>query len=157
MYFRFLAAPALLHALLWGATGAPSEDFSIRIQARCGSQEQTATGQTDRPVLTAKAGAPIRVQWAVVSGNKPGVIHDVTLHCFLAREQVLGQRESPKLGPDASYESALTMDFEPKARGSADFTLQAPAAGMYLLRVETIGAAKEHGHEHSAAMDVKVQ
>jgi hypothetical protein len=156
MDLRFRAASALLPVLLWGASGAPV-DFSILIQARCGSQEQTATGHPNRPVLTAKAGAPIRVQWSVANGDKPGVIHDVTLHCFLAREQAPGQRELPKLGPDAPYESALTMDFEPKARGSADFTLQAPAAGIYLLRVETMGAGKEHGHEHSADMEVRVQ
>ena len=163
MRFLFRAAWGVVPALLCCAWSAHADDLSIRLQARSGTQEQTASGQAsnappgDRPALAVKSGASVRVQWSVANGEKSPPVHDVTMHCFFAREQSLGQRELPKLGPDAAYESALSMDFDPKSRSSADFVLQAPGPGVYLLRVETIGAAKEHGHEHYAAMDVKVQ
>jgi hypothetical protein len=150
-----------LAATLAGSAGP--DDLSARLDARSGNQEQSIAGQAatappgTRPVLNVKAGAPIRVKWSVTNGDKPGVLHDVTVHCFLAREEAPGQREAPKLGTNAVYESALMMDFAAKARSTADFSLQAPSPGIYLLRVETIGAAKEHGHEHYAAMDIKVQ
>ena len=48
------------------------------------------------------------------------------------------------------------MDFAPQAKSSADFVIEVPEPGSYLLRLETIGAAKAHGHEHVAAMDLRV-
>ncbi|HZT33715.1 MAG TPA: hypothetical protein VFA33_27745 [Bryobacteraceae bacterium] len=163
MNFGISAARALLPVLLGGALAASADDLCTRLAARSGGRQQTAAGQAanaapaPRPLLVVKSGAPISVEWSVVNADKPGAIRDVTLHCFLAPESTAGQRETPKLGPDTVYESALTMDFEAKGRGAADFVLQAPAPGVYLLRVETIGAAKDHGHEHYAAMDVKVE
>lgn len=159
-----MRVPGALFALAVSLTGgALADDLSTRLEARSGNQKQSVAGQVAtaaaavRPVLAAKPGAPIRVRWSVMNADKAGTIHDVTLHCYLAREDSAGQRETPKLGANAVYESALMMDFDSKARGAADFSLQAPAPGIYLLRVETIGAAKEHGHEHYAAMDIKVQ
>ena len=48
------------------------------------------------------------------------------------------------------------MDFAPEAKSSADFSIEVPDPGDYVLRVETIGAAKKHGHEHFAALTLKV-
>ena len=69
----------------------------------------------------------------------------MTVHFLLDRDQ-----------KDAVYESALVMDFAAQAKSSADFVVAAPAPGNYVLRLETIGAARSHGHEHVAVMDVKV-
>ncbi len=157
MHVFYRAAGGIAALLVSSVCSVSAEDFTLRLQARCGRQQQTATGATPRPLLAAKAGLPIRVQWFAQNGDKPGVIHDVTLHCFMTREQAAGQAEAPKPGPDAVYESALTMDFKPKAHSSADFVVQSPGPGIYVLRIETLGAAKEHGHEHSAAMDVKIE
>ena len=55
-------------------------------------------------------------------------------------------------------ETALTMDFQPKdqTKGELTFTLDQP--GLYLLHLETIGAAVgAEGHEHFAALDLSVQ
>ena len=43
-----------------------------------------------------------------------------------------------------------------RARSSADFVIEVPPAGNYLLRLETIGSSSSHGHEDFAAIDLKV-
>jgi hypothetical protein len=80
----------------------------------------------------------------------------VTVHFFVDREDAIGQRDVPKPGADVVYESALTMDFAAHAKSSGDFVMEVPPVGNYLLRLETIGAARSHGHEHFAAIDLKV-
>lgn len=125
---------------------AADRDFSMELQARVsGRQDTVHAGAT----LTAKAGDSLVVQWSALNPIKGASIPDVTLHVSLDR--------NPKNGSDSVYESALVMDFDPGSKSSADLLIQAPAAGNYLLRVETIGAAKKLEREYSASMDVKVQ
>jgi hypothetical protein len=135
----------------------------MELSARTGSLQQSAHGQAAspsasqaRPVLTAKATAPLRIRWAVANQEKTATISDVTVHFYLNRENAIGERVPPKPGADVVYESALMMDLGAHATSSADFVVEAPEAGNYLLRLETIGAARTHGHEHFAAMDLKV-
>ncbi len=49
------------------------------------------------------------------------------------------------------------MDFKPRDKADWRLTLKIPDAGSYLVRVETIGMAPKHGHEHFAAMDLVVR
>ena len=135
-------------------TPCAAEDlFIMELSARGDARQQTAHGQpvsslatrSPHPVLAVKSGTRLRIQWSIVNQEKTGTIPDVTVHLLLDRDQ-----------KDAAYESALVMDFAAQAKSSADFTIEAPAPGTYLLRLETIGAAKSHGHEHATVMDVKV-
>ena len=139
--------------------GAQSDAIVVELQARTDGQQQTASGGSTgtRPVLAATAGRNVSVQWSIVNQDKTAGLADVTVHCFLTKENAIGQSGAPPLGGDVAFESALVMDFAPQAKSAADFVLQAPEPGNYLLRVETVGALKQHGHEHFAAMDVKVQ
>ncbi len=151
-----------LSACLWSAVSlcAPAQEFTVELQASSRSQRQTARSSQAagaRPVLPAGAGEAIRVQWFASNAEKGPAISDVTLHVFLEKENAIGQAAVPKPSAQAPYESALVMDFEPGARSTGDFSLQAPEAGNYLLRVETIGASKKLGREYFAAMDVKIQ
>ena len=68
---------------------------------------------------------------------------------------MLGQRAVPKLTKDVSAESALTMDFGPgeKAKGGLRFTIDRP--GLYLMRLETIGAPE--GRECFSALDLVIK
>ncbi len=142
--------------------GAQGDGLVVELQARTDGQQRTASGSSTtgaagtRPVLTATAGHNLSVQWSIVNQDKTAGLADVTVHCFLTKENAIGQSGAPQLGPDVTYESALVMDFAPQAKSAADFVLQAPEPGNYLLRVETVGALKQHGHEHFAAIDVKV-
>ena len=145
-------------------TRAADDDLSIELVARVDNQQQTVRGDaiagsatgTARPVLTGRSKSALRVRWTIVNEGKTAGIPDVTVHFVLDKENAIGQREVPKPGPDAVYESALIMDFAPQGKSSGDFVIEVPEPGSYLLRLETIGAAKTHGHEHVAAMDLKV-
>lgn len=142
--------------------GAQGDGLVVELQAKTDGQQRTASGSSTagaagtRPVLTATAGHNVSVQWSIVNQDKTTGLADVTVHCFLTKENAIGQSGAPQLGSDVSYESAVVMDFAPQAKSAADFVLQAPEPGNYLLRVETVGALKQHGHEHFAAIDVKV-
>jgi hypothetical protein len=157
----------LISLLLFATAAVRADDdlFTIELSARANSQQQTARGQSTsvpaapnaaRPVLAAKANTRLQIRWSLVNQNKTKNIPDVTVHFFVDRENAIGQRDVPTPGADAVYESALTMDFAGHAKSSADFVIEVPPAGNYLLRLETIGAAKSHGHEHFAAIDLKV-
>jgi hypothetical protein len=143
---------------------ADGDLFSVELLARVDNQQQTVRGDatavsaggSTRPVLTGKSKSTLRVRWTIVNEGKTASIPDVTVHFVLDKENTIGQREVPKPGPDVVYESALMMDFAPQAKSSADFVIEVPEPGSYLLRLETIGAAKTHGHEHVAAMDLRV-
>jgi hypothetical protein len=76
------------------------------------------------------------------------------LHVFLDRGDA--RAASPKPGPKALYESALIQDFEAGAKSSGDFRMPIMEPGTYLVRVETIGAAKKLGKEVAAVMQVSV-
>ncbi len=152
----FRAAP-LTHAS--GASG--DREFALGIEARGGEQEQAARSDSDaaaaRPVLTAKTKTPLRVRWRASSLAKTGAVTDVTVHCFLAKEAAPGQRALPDLTDTAPYESALTMDFGPGRESSADFVLQLPEPGDYLLRVETLDPQQPEKSPDFAALDVRVE
>jgi hypothetical protein len=149
---RPIAASVLIPALaaLW--CSAADRDFTMELQARVSGRQDTVHGgntPNSPATLTAKAGDSLIVQGSALNPMKGASIPDVTLHVSLDR--------IPKTGGDAVYESALVMNFEPGSKSSAELLLQAPAAGDYLLRVETIGAAKKLEREYFAAMDLKVQ
>jgi len=149
-----------------GAASLPAGDreFALRLEARWarpGEPEQAARSDSDaaaaRPVLTAKTKTPLRVRWTASGLEKTAAVTDVTVHCFLAKEAALGQRALPDLTDGPPYESALTMDFAPGRESSADFVLQLPEPGDYLLRVEALNPEQPDKSPDFAALDVRVE
>jgi hypothetical protein len=141
---------------------AAGQPFGIELSVRADKdQQQTTRGCSSsaparRLVLTTKTRTKLHVRWSVLYQEKTGRLADVTVHAFIEREAALGQIAAPKPGPDVVYESALVMDFGPQGKSTADFVVEAPDAGSYLLRVETIGDAKIPRDECFAAIDLKV-
>ena len=75
----------------------------------------------------------------MLNAEKTARFTDVTVHLVLVAGKRCGVR-------------AFLMDFALQARSTT--RSQAPQqAGDYQLRLETIGAAKLHGHEHVATMN----
>ncbi len=142
--------------LLAPCFGAGAGDFIIHLKVQSGGREQTAvSGQTTAPAtFTIKAKEPVLVQWSAVNGASGTALSDVTLHVFLDRGDA--RAAAPKPGPKALYESALIQDFGPGVKSSGDFRMPITEPGTYLVRVETIGAAKKLGKEVAAAMQVSV-
>jgi len=158
----------LVAILLSGFFSVPAraDHFTIDLEVKAGGASKTVKADRaalgvkakEREALTAKAGATMTVKWTVTSTAKTGVVKDVLVHFFVVRQEKLGQASVPKLDKDVAAESALTMDFKPKdkATGELSFTIAAP--GIYLLRLETIGAASgADGHEHFAALDLVIK
>jgi hypothetical protein len=139
-------------ARISGATDLLEMELSARADAQQravhdqpGTSPSSPSGTTPRPSLTAKANGKLRIQWSATNGDKTARLVDVTLHLVL-----------DKPGSEAIYESALVVDLT-QTKTTGDVLVQVPQqTGDYRLRLETIGAAKVHGHEHVAAMDVKV-
>lgn len=162
--FLWIASLCLFLVVARSALCAGDDLLTMELSARVDSRQQTARGQLSsapatnsaRPMLTAKSKAKLRIEWSITNQEKTGSIPDVTIHFFLDKEYPPGQREVSKPGANVVYESALVMDLAAQAKSAADFVVEVPDAGNYLLRLETIGAAKTHGHEHFAAMDLKV-
>jgi hypothetical protein len=142
--------------LLGPCFGAGANDFTINLKLQSGGREQTAiSGQSAAPpMFMAKAKEVVWVQWSVANGAAGTALSDITLHVFLDRGDA--RAAAPKPGPKALYESALIQDFEAGVKSSGEFRMPMPEAGTYLVRVETIGAAKKLGKEVAAAMQVSV-
>jgi hypothetical protein len=159
---------ALLAGLMmlpWPAVAA-AHHFTIDLKVQADRTGKTVHADTaavgvkpkERPVLRLKAGSRLVVQWTMTNVDPKAVFKDVVVHFFAVKVDRLGQVIPPKLTKGVAAESALKMDFNPKdaTRGELSFTIDTP--GIYLLRLETIGAAVGlEGHEHFAALDLVIE
>lgn len=148
------------------ASSAVADDFSIAIQVkspkRQGKTQRTrqTPGKSDgksRPSFKLKAGAGADLIWEAANTSADKKFKNVLVHVFIVPVDKVGQARPPKLTKNVAYESALTMDFAPKEKAQWKHTLRLNAAGVYLLRVETIGLRAKHGHDYFAAMDLIVE
>jgi hypothetical protein len=145
---------------------AQAHHFAIGLEARAGEARRAARAEMlapgvktkGRPVLRIKAGQRVMVQWTLTNRDGKATYKDVLVHCFVVREDQVGQQQVPKLTEGVVVESALTMDFRPGDRSRGQFSCTIDQPGAYLLRLETIGAADGvEGHEHYAALDVAAE
>jgi hypothetical protein len=150
------AAALAAGVLLGRCLGAGANDFTINLKVQSGGREQTAmSGQAAAPpTFTAKVKEPVLVQWSAVNGASGTPLSDITLHVFMDRGD--SRATAPKPGPKALYESALIQDFEAGGKSSGEFRMPITEPGTYLVRVETIGAAKKLGKEVTTVMQVSV-
>jgi hypothetical protein len=165
-----LSLTALL-LVLTAAEPARAEHFEIDItvttpRGQAESHWDTTPpmgGVNPRPVVAAKAGDRIKIEWLARSVYPHGTLKNVGVHFFVAREGAVGQKAVPDLKsmPDVAsgkwLDSRLIMDFVPDhaARGSVQLTAGAP--GVYLIRVESEHTEQIQGHEHFSAIDLKVE
>jgi hypothetical protein len=145
---------------MWLGTcqGASPGAFTINLKAQAGQRQQSAvSGQSaaTAPVFNAQAKEVVWFQWSAVNGTPAPNLSDVTLHVFMDHGDV--RSTAPKPTAKALYESALILEFEPGGKSTGEFRMPMPERGTYLVRVETIGAAKKLGREVSVAIQVSVQ
>jgi hypothetical protein len=160
-----------LSLLLAAAVPARAEHFEIDItvttpRGQAESHWDTTPpigGVNPRPVVSAKVGDPVKIEWLMRSVYPHGTLKNVGVHFFVARERAVGQKAVPDLKsmPDVKsgkwLDSRLVMDFlsDHAARGSVQLTARAP--GIYLIRVESENTDQIQGHEHFSAIDLKVE
>lgn len=161
---RVLVCAAL--CLFLSATAARADDFVMTVAVKFNKRE-VKTKFTDekpsrkkshkRPVFKAAKGELLSVKWSGKNSATGDSFKDLLVHFFVVKQKMAGQEKVPKLDNNTLHEGALVMDFKPSDSVSGEFTIRIREAGSYLVRVETIGMASEHGHEHYAALDIVVE
>jgi hypothetical protein len=154
---RLAAAVCLL------ACAARAEHFNIELVAAAeGAKESSYADQTPpamgvnpRPVLRARAGQPITVQFIMTNVYPHGVIHNAGIRYYVVKETALGQRTLPPLDGGLVTEGAFNLDLKPKGRIGGRMRITIPQPGNYLLRVESLRT--QNTHEHFSAIDLRVE
>ena len=119
-------------------------------------QTPPASGKNPRPVLKAKAGETIKVQWMFTNVYPKKTLENVVVHFFIAREDKVGQKDLPDMnGEGVILESAFEMDFKPGAKAGQKNTLRIDNPGVYLVRIETRQTNSDH--EHFSAIDLVIE
>ena len=118
-------------------------------------QTPPESGKNPRPVIAAKAGAPIKIEWTLTNVYPHKTLENVVVHFFIAREEKAGQKSMPNLNGDVVLESAFEMDFKPGAKAGQRQSLRIEAPGVYLIRVESRQTKSDH--EHFAAIDLVIE
>jgi hypothetical protein len=151
-----MPGPADLHA----------DHFTIdlKVEASGGSRTVHAQAATlggrpgSRPLLEGTPGKSIAIHWTLTSTHPKGTFKDVLVHFFVVKEEKAGQQAVPRLDKNVEVESALTMDFKPGDKAQGEQTFQIDKPGVYLVRLETVGASVGgDGHEHFAALDLVIK
>jgi hypothetical protein len=149
-------------ALLWPAL-ACAEHFDIKLlaaradgttQQAFADQSPPAGGLNPRPVLKARAGDKITIQFIMTNVYAHASARNAGVRYYVVREKEIGQKTVPAL-QDLAVEGSFTFDLKPKARIGARQRITISEPGAYLLRVESLRTQRDH--EHFAAIDIEVQ
>ena len=157
-----LAAGALLAMTL----PARAEHFDIYLKLKSTSGGIAESGwDTDPPegglherqVLTLKAGEDLSLEWRIRSEFPHGIMRKAIVRLFVAPESTLGQKQMPQPSDGRVIDNSFTADFLPQHMGRGETHFRVAKPGLYLLRLQSENTLKEHGHEHFAAIDLKVE
>ena len=118
-------------------------------------QTPPASGKNPRPVIKARAGEPIKVQFMLTNVYPNKTLENVVVHLFIAPQEKVGQKDLPEIADDVVLEAAFEMDFKPGAKVGQRNTLRIDKPGVYLVRVETRQTKSDH--EHFAAIDLVIE
>lgn len=160
---RVLAPIALALPTLLSGMPARGEHAKINLDVETPRDRATAFvdqtppdhGKNPRPVVRARVGDRIRVQWLMTNVYPHKTLEGVVVHFYVARQGTVGQEALPDLGDDVVLETAFDMDFKPGANAGARTSLTIDEPGAYLVRVESRLTGSDH--EHFAAIDLQVE
>ncbi|HZS51271.1 MAG TPA: hypothetical protein VFA54_10445 [Bryobacterales bacterium] len=163
---RSILLPAVLAALL-GIAAPPfarAEHFDIKLlaagpdgvtQEAYADQSPPECGLNPRPVLKARAGQKITMQFIMTNVYPHGIAKNAGIHYYVVREKEAGQKTLPPLNQGVVTEGTFTFNLKPKARIGAREHLVIREPGVYLLRVESQRTQRDH--EHFSAIDLLIQ
>jgi hypothetical protein len=152
--------------LLCSFSHARSDDLKLDLSVKAGMVTRTPEAQIaalgvkakPRGTLEAAPGKTLNVKYTIASTAAALSVKDVTIHFYVVKIDKVGQATIPKLDKEVAAESAFTMDFKPKEKAGGEMSFAIDTPGVYLLRLETIGAARGvDGHEHFAALDLVIK
>lgn len=158
----FLASATVLGLI--ASSPLRAEHFDIKLlavgpdgvtQEAYADQSPPEAGLNPRPVLKARAGDRITMQFIMTNVYPHGTAANAGVHYYIVRESRLGQNNVPDLAQGVVIEGTFTFALKPLARiGSRQhFTIR--QSGNYLLRVESQRTQRDH--EHFSAIDIQIQ
>lgn len=157
-------AAILSLCLALGPINARAEHAKINLDVVTAGERKTAyvdqtpppSGKNPRPVVHAKVGEPIKVQYLFTNTYPNKTIPDTVVHFYIARIEAEGQKDLPELAGEALVtENAFDMDFRPGGKAGGRTTVRIDSPGVYLVRVESRNTQSDH--EHFAAIDLVVE
>jgi len=148
--------------VLFAAMLARAEHFDIKLTATAsGASAEAEADQTPpigglntRPILKARVGEPILIQFLMTNVYSHDLAPDAGVRYYVVREKEVGQRAVPPIDTAVS-EGSVSFSLKPKARIAGRNRLIINEPGTYLLRVESLNTQRDH--EHFAAIDIQVQ
>ena len=162
---RFLLTTAALFLFTLGCVPAGAEHFDIFMSLRSASGVADSGWDTDPPegglherqVVSARAGEDLVLEWRLRSEFPHGTMKEVGIRIFVAPEGAIGQKQLPAPSAPRVIDNSFTADFLPQhsARGEVHFRVTEP--GAYLVRLQSENTLNDQGHEHFAAVDLKVE
>jgi hypothetical protein len=181
MHFcRFTAIHLVTFALLAvgtiSAVRAEHARIDLRVIAGPG-KEASATSDTDPPaggrntppVFKVKVNRPLVLQFFFTNTDPHHDVEQVQVRYYVVRVEKLGRkpavslRESngadkdsqPFLDPGVVTRGQFLMDFKPECKVGTRLKFQIPTAGIYSVRVGSVGTQSDH--EHFSAIDLVVE
>jgi hypothetical protein len=165
---RYLWTGILGAALLLGGFAAlpvRAEHFDILLVLKTSRGQAQSSWDTEPPEgglnprqsITAAAGEQMLLEWSMISEFPHGIMRGVITRLWVAPEAAIGQKALPLSTAPRVLDNSFTMDYLPdhQAHGHVRFRVTEP--GNYLVRLDSEDTQKEHGHEHFAALDLKVE
>ena len=149
-----LAMPVPLNAEHFDITLIAAGADGVMKQAYA-DQSPPEGGLNPRPVLKARVGDQITVQFIMTNVYPHGAAGNAGVHYFVVRERELGQKPVPPLVQGVVVEGTFTLDLKPQARIGSRQRLVIAQPGNYLLRVESQRTQRDH--EHFSAIDLQIQ
>ncbi len=148
----------------WSSNAFAAEHAKIQLKVVTPREEQLArvdqtppaTGKTPRPVIHARVGEVVRVEYQLTNVYPNKTLSDVVVHFYVAKAESVGQKSVPDLSNENAIvvESALDMDFRPGGHSGARSKFKIDEPGVYMVRVET--RETQSDHEHFSAIDLVV-
>jgi hypothetical protein len=118
-------------------------------------QDPPQGGLNPRPVLRARVGDRITIQFIMTNVYPHGTGRNAGVHYFVVRERELGQKAVPMLTDEVIIEGTFTFDLKPQARIGTRQSLVISEPGNYLVRTESQRTQRDH--EHFSAIDLQIQ
>jgi hypothetical protein len=135
-----------IRLLAAGPNGTTEEAFA--------DQSPPVGGLNQRPVLRARAGDAITIQFVMTNVYAHSSARDAGVRFYVVREREIGQRTVPPL-ENLTVEGSFAFNLKPRARIAAKERVVLSEPGIYLLRVESLRTQRDH--EHFAAIDLEVR
>jgi hypothetical protein len=161
--FLALGAGLCLAALHLRSARAEHVDIGLRLRTLQGEAQSSwdtsppEGGVNPRQSVTAKVGEEVVLEWRARSEFPHGIMKNTGIRIYVAPEKEIGQKAEPPPDTPRVLDNSFVADFLPNhsTQGHVKFRVTEP--GNYLVRLQSEGTLKEHGHEHFGALDLKVE